>query len=117
MFGVAVGTVILPHLAGRHASTDPDGFSKALDWGFRLCMLIGIPAALGLILCAEPLVAALFQHGAFVASDTAMTRLSLVAPATAVAACLLGKVLAPAYSSRQATPPPGKASLAAVPPN
>src|SRR3546814_2892441 len=28
MFGVAIGTVILPHLSGRHASTDPEGFSK-----------------------------------------------------------------------------------------
>ena len=60
MFGVAIGTVILPHLSGRHASTDPEGFSKALDWGFRLCLMIGVPACLGLILCAEPLVAALF---------------------------------------------------------
>src|SRR5690606_27016737 len=114
MFGVAVGTVILPHLSGRHASTDPDGFSKALDWGFRLCLLIGIPAALGLILCAEPLVAALFQHGAFVASDTAMTRLSLVAQATAVPAFLLVKVLAPAFYSRQDTRTPVKAALVAV---
>ena len=114
MFGVAVGTVILPHLSGRHASTDPDGFSKALDWGFRLCLLIGIPAALGLILCADPLVAALFQHGAFVASDTAMTRLSLVAQATAVPAFLLVKVLAPAFYSRQDTRTPVKAALVAV---
>ncbi|MDG6347233.1 murein biosynthesis integral membrane protein MurJ [Luteimonas sp. 8-5] len=114
MFGVAVGTVILPHLSGRHASTDPDGFSRALDWGFRLCLLIGIPAALGLILCAEPLVAALFQHGAFVASDTAMTRLSLVAQATAVPAFLLVKVLAPAFYSRQDTRTPVKAALVAV---
>ena len=114
MFGVAVGTVILPHLSGRHASTDPEGFSRALDWGFRLCLLIGIPAALGLVLCAEPLVAALFQHGAFVASDTAMTRLSLVAQATAVPAFLLVKVLAPAFYSRQDTRTPVKAALGAV---
>lgn len=114
MFGVAVGTVILPHLSGRHASTDPDGFSKALDWGFRLCLLIGIPACIGLILCAEPLIAALFQHGAFVANDTAMTRLSLVAQATAVPAFLLVKVLAPAFYSRQDTRTPVKAAVVAV---
>src|SRR3546814_4827128 len=39
MFGVAIGTVILPHLSGRHASTDLEGFSKALAWGFRLWLL------------------------------------------------------------------------------
>jgi putative peptidoglycan lipid II flippase len=114
MFGVALGTVILPHLSSRHASTDPDGFAKALDWGFRLCLLIGVPACLGLILCAEPLVATLFQHGAFSADDTAMSRLSLVAQSTAVPAFLLVKVLAPAFYSRQDTRTPVKAALVAV---
>src|SRR5690606_2662577 len=114
MFGVAIGTVILPHLSSRHASTDPEGFSKALDWGFRLCLLIGVPACLGLVLCAEPLVATLFQHGNFVAADTAMTRLSLVAQATAVPAFLLVKVLAPAFYSRQDTKTPVKAAVVAV---
>jgi putative peptidoglycan lipid II flippase len=114
MFGVAIGTVILPHLSSRHASTDPEGFSKALDWGFRLCLMIGVPACLGLVLCAEPLVAALFQHGAFTAADTAMTRLSLVAQATAIPAFLLVKVLAPAFYSRQDTRTPVKAALVAV---
>jgi putative peptidoglycan lipid II flippase len=114
MFGVAIGTVILPHLSSRHASTDPDGFSRALDWGFRLCLLIGVPACIGLILCAGPLVSALFQHGAFDAGDTTMTRLSLVAQATAIPAFLLVKVLAPAFYSRQDTRTPVKAALAAV---
>ena len=54
MFGVAIGTVILPHLSGRHSATDPLGYSKGLDWGFRLCLMIGIPSCIGLILCAEP---------------------------------------------------------------
>ena len=114
MFGVAIGTVILPHLSGRHASTDPQGFSKALDWGFRLCLLIGVPACLGLILCAEPLIATLFQHGNFSARDTAMARLSLVAQATAVPAFLLVKVLAPAFYSRQDTRTPVKSAVASV---
>ena len=35
MFGVAIGTVILPHLSRRHAATDADGYSHALDWGLR----------------------------------------------------------------------------------
>src|SRR3546814_7913858 len=83
-------------------------------WGFRLCLLIGVPACLGLILCAEPLIATLFQHGNFSAHDTAMARLSLVAQATAVPAFLLVKVLAPAFYSRQDTKTPVKAAVASV---
>lgn len=114
MFGVAIGTVILPHLSKRHAATDPQGFSKGLDWGFRLCLLIGIPACLGLVLCAEALIATLFQYGRLSASDTAMIRLSLMAQSTAVPAFLLVKVLAPAFYSRQDTKTPVKSAVVSV---
>lgn len=114
MFGVAIGTVILPHLSSRHAETDPRGFSRALDWGFRLCLLIGLPACAGLILCAEPLIATLFQRHAFTAFDTRMAGLSVIAQATAVPAFLLVKVLAPAFFSRQDTRTPVKAAVVAV---
>ncbi|MBX9403750.1 murein biosynthesis integral membrane protein MurJ [Lysobacter sp. BMK333-48F3] len=114
MFGVAIGTVILPHLSKRHAATDSDGYSKGLDWGFRLCLLIGVPACLGLVLCAEALIAALFQYGRLNADDTAMIRLSLMAQSLAVPAFLLVKVLAPAFYSRQDTKTPVKAAVVSV---
>lgn len=114
MFGVAIGTVILPHLSSRHAVTDPEGFSKGLDWGFRLCLLIGIPACLGLILSAEPLFATLFQYGNLTAEDTRMISWSLMAQSTAVPAFLLVKVLAPAFYSRQDTRTPVKAAVVSV---
>ncbi|MEH6416960.1 murein biosynthesis integral membrane protein MurJ [Pseudomonas sp. CGJS7] len=114
MFGVAIGTVILPHLSKRHAATDSEGYSKGLDWGFRLCLLIGIPACLGLVLCAEALIAALFQYGRLHAHDTEMIRLSLMAQSTAVPAFLLVKVLAPAFYSRQDTKTPVKSAVVSV---
>jgi len=114
MFGVAIGTVILPHLSRRHAAADPEGFSRGLDWGFRLCLLIGIPAALGLVLCARPLVATLFQYGRFTEADVQMSAWSLVAQATAVPAFLLVKVLAPAFYSRQDTRTPVRAAVVSV---
>lgn len=114
MFGVAIGTVILPHLSSRHAETDPEGYSKGLDWGFRLCLLIGLPACAGLILCAGPLLATLFQYGKFDAEDVRMASWSLMAQSIAVPAFLLVKVLAPAFYSRQDTRTPVKAAVVAV---
>lgn len=114
MFGVAIGAVILPHLSRRHAAADPDGYSKALDWGLRLCLMIAVPACLGLMLCAEALVATLFQHGRFTAYDTRMAQLVVVALSTALPAFLLVKVLAPAFYSRQDTRTPVKAGVTAV---
>lgn len=114
MFGVAIGTVILPHLSSRHAATDPHGFSRGLDWGFRLCLMIGIPACLGLILCAEPLMATLFQYRKFTEFDTRMSSLSVMAQSIAVPAFLLVKVLAPGFYSRQDTRTPVKAAVVSV---
>ena len=114
MFGVAIGAVILPHLSRRHAAADPGGYSKALDWGLRLCLMIAVPACLGLMLCAEALVATLFQHGRFTAYDTRMAQLTVVALSTALPAFLLVKVLAPAFFSRQDTRTPVKAGVVAV---
>ena len=114
MFGVAIGTVILPHLSSRHASDDPEGFSRGLDWGFRLCVLVGVPATLGLVLCAGPLVATLFQYGQFTPADARMSALSLVTQSLAVPAFLLVKVLAPAFYSRQDTRSPVRAAVVSV---
>ena len=114
MFGVAIGTVILPHLSSRHAATDPQGFSKGLDWGFRLCLMVGIPACIGLVLCAEPLVATLFQYRKFTAFDTRMSSLSVMTQSIAVPAFLLVKVLAPGFYSRQDTRTPVKAAVVSV---
>lgn len=70
VFGVALGTVILPSLSRHHVRTDAEGFSRSLDWGLRTTLLIAIPAALGLMLLSVPLVSTLFQHGKFTAFDT-----------------------------------------------
>ncbi|HVK51781.1 MAG TPA: murein biosynthesis integral membrane protein MurJ [Pseudoxanthomonas sp.] len=114
MFGVAIGTVILPHLSSRHAATDPDGFSKGLDWGFRLCLLIGVPACIGLILCAGPLMSTLFQYKNFTPFNAQMSSWSLMAQSTAVPAFLLVKVLAPAFYARQDGRTPVKSAVVAV---
>ena len=114
MFGVAIGTVILPHLSSRHAAADAAGYSKGLDWGLRLCLLIGIPSCIGLVLCARPLLATLFQYGNFSADDARMSALALQAQALAVPAFLLVKVLAPAFYSRQDTRTPVKAGLVSM---
>ena len=53
VFGVALGTVILPNLSRHHVTTDREGFSKALDWGLRTALLISVPAMLGLVLLAR----------------------------------------------------------------
>ena len=114
MFGVALGTVILPSLSRHFVNTDHAGFSRALDWGLRSTLLIAVPAMVGLVLLAEPLIATLLQHGAFSAHDTRMAALSLSGLSLGLPAFALVKVLAPAFFARQDTRTPVRAGVAAM---
>src|SRR5688572_28230572 len=114
LFGVAIGTVILPHLSRRHADTDVAGYSHALDWGLKMVALVSVPAAAGLALMAGPLCATLFQYGQFDARDTAMVSVSVVAMRVGVPAFMLSKVLLPAFYARQDTKTPMRAAVLTV---
>ncbi|HET9047671.1 MAG TPA: murein biosynthesis integral membrane protein MurJ [Chiayiivirga sp.] len=114
LFGVALGTVILPHLSRRHADVDAAGFSRSLDWGLRTVLLLAVPAAAGLLALAEPLAATLYQRGAFDAHASAMTALSLSALCPAIPAFMLTKVLAPAFYARQDTKTPMRAAIITI---
>ncbi|MCH8507042.1 MAG: murein biosynthesis integral membrane protein MurJ, partial [Ectothiorhodospiraceae bacterium] len=67
VFGVALGTVILPRLSGQHAADSPQHFSRTLDWALSWGVLIATPAAVGLAVLAGRSVAAVVEYGAFTA--------------------------------------------------
>ncbi len=114
VFGIALGTVILPTLSRHHVNTDHAGFSRALDWGLRTTLMIAVPAMLGLMLLSVPLVATLFQHRAFTAIDTRMTAMSVFGLSFGLPSFALVKVLLPAFYARQDTRTPVKAGLASM---
>jgi putative peptidoglycan lipid II flippase len=114
IFGVALGTVILPHLSGRHAERDPQGFSRSIDWALRLGLFISLPAMVLLVLLAEPMFWTLFGYGRFSANDAQMSAMSLAALSIGLPAFIAVKVLAPAFYARQDTRTPVKAGIASM---
>jgi putative peptidoglycan lipid II flippase len=70
IFGVALGTVSLPLLARLAAAGNRGGFRTELARGIRLAFLMTIPATVGLIVLAEPIISVLYQHGRFNAHQT-----------------------------------------------
>ena len=100
IFGVAIATVILPHLAQNHADRDEHGFSRSLDWALRWVVLIGTPATLGLMLLAEPLISTLFQYDEFSSRDVEMAGRSLMTYSLGLLGFIATKVLAPGFSAR-----------------
>jgi len=71
LFGVTLGTVSLPLLARTAESGDTSTFRSELARGMRLAFLMTIPASIGLILLAEPIISVLYQHRRFTAYETA----------------------------------------------
>ncbi len=111
MLGAALGAILLPSLAKYHASENFDEYSRLLDWGLRLTLLLAAPAALALALIAVPLITTLFHHGAFSANDVFMTRNALVAYSVGLLGLILVKVLAPGFYARQNIRTPVKIAL------
>jgi len=101
LLGVAVSTILLTSLSKYHADSNTVEYSKMLDWGLRLTMMLTLPAALSLGLIAVPLLATFFQGGAFGVQDVLMTRNALVGYSIGLIGMLLVKVLAPAFYARQ----------------
>src|SRR5579864_5345689 len=71
IFGVALGTVALPLLSRMAAAGNSAAFRSELARGMRLAFLMTIPASIGLMVLAEPIISVLYQHGLFGAYETA----------------------------------------------
>lgn len=116
VFGIALATVILPSLSQKHASASTEEFSHLLDWALRLSFLVGTPATVALMVLAGPMLATMFHHGAFSATDVTQSAQALLAFALGLLGFILIKVLAPGFYARQDTRTPvriGMISMAA----
>lgn len=114
VFGIALATVILPSLSKQHANQSAEQFNNTLDWALKLVTLIALPASIGLLLLAGPLLATLFGYGQFSLHDTEMSTLSLMAYSLGLPAFIYIKVLAPGYYARQDTQTPMRIGVKAL---
>ncbi|ELA7570849.1 MULTISPECIES: murein biosynthesis integral membrane protein MurJ [Vibrio] len=114
LFGIAIATVILPALSRKHVDAQNEGFAQTMDWGVRMVILLGLPAMLGLMVLAKPMLMVLFMRGEFSPQDVHQASLSLFAYASGLLNFMLIKVLAPGYYSRQDTKTPVKYGIIAM---
>ncbi len=101
VFGVAISTVILPHLSRHHASNAARDFSLTLDWALRCILLLGFPATVGLIVISGPLLSTLFQHGKFDGHAVVMAQKSLRMFALGIVPFMVIKILAAGFYAKQ----------------
>ncbi len=113
LFGVALGVVILPKLSKDYANTNAESFNAMMNWAIKLAILVAIPATVGLILLAKPiLVTVIYNTDAW--HDVEMASMSLITYSLGLPAFILVKVLAPGFYSRQDTKTPVKIGIISV---
>jgi putative peptidoglycan lipid II flippase len=104
--GVAIGVVLLPELSRRLRAGDRVAAKDTQNRSFEFALLLTLPAAVALAVAAEPIIATLFQRGAFTAADTTATAAALAAFAIGLPSFVLIKVLQPAFFAREDTKTP-----------
>jgi putative peptidoglycan lipid II flippase len=101
--GIAIGTVLLPDLARRLRAGDGEGGAHAFNRATEISLALTVPAAVALMVIPVPLVAVLFERGAFGPTDTAATALALAIYGAGLPAFVLHKVLQPLFYAREDT--------------
>ncbi len=116
VFGVAIATVVLPYLSRQYAAKSLEEFSRAIDWALKFILLVALPAVIGLVILAGPIIATLFQFksGRFSEFDVIMVRRSLWGFTLGIPAFMLVKVLASGFYSRQNIKTPVKIAVIAM---
>ncbi|HWD59188.1 MAG TPA: murein biosynthesis integral membrane protein MurJ, partial [Stellaceae bacterium] len=112
--GIAVATAILPPLSRQVRGGDEAGAIATQNRGLELALLLTLPAATALAILALPILAVLFERGAFGPTEAAETASALIAYAVGLPAFVLVKVLAPAFFARHETKTPVKVAIVSL---
>jgi len=106
IIGIALSTAILPTLSKFVGGDNKEGADRIQSDAIELAMLLTIPAAVALAICAEPFVIMIFQGGRFDMADAGATGAVLAALVLGLPAYVLVKVLVPNFYARADTKTP-----------
>jgi putative peptidoglycan lipid II flippase len=112
--GVAIGVVLLPDLSRRLKAGDGTGGRDAINRATEFTLALTLPAAVALMVIPVPIVAVLFQRGAFAAADTVPTALAVAVYGAGLPAFVMQKVISPLYYAREDTRTPFRYAVVAM---
>ncbi|WP_157014197.1 murein biosynthesis integral membrane protein MurJ [Mesorhizobium xinjiangense] len=114
VIGIAIGVVLLPELARSLKAGDEADAQHLQNRSLEFALGLALPAAVGLMVMPAPIVALLYQRGAFSAETTALTAAALAAFASGLPAYVLIKVFQPGFFAREDMKTPMWFSIVAV---
>jgi putative peptidoglycan lipid II flippase len=114
IIGVSIGTALLPTLARHIQAGAPDEAKASLNRALEYALALTLPAAFGLMAAGTPIIATLYQHGAFDAAATIITAQALSAYAIGLPAFVLVKLLTPPFFAVGDTSTPFRVALVSI---
>jgi putative peptidoglycan lipid II flippase len=114
IFGVSIATAAVPAIARHAARDDIAGMRHEVANGIAMMTVLNVPATLGLIVLARPIIAMLFERGAFAPRDTEATAAALVCYAIGLIGYSVVKVVSPTFYALHESRKPVMVSAASV---
>lgn len=108
IFGVAIGTALLPSLSKLWRAQDTNQALNLQNKALTFALFMNMPAAIGLIVLSQPLIALLFGHGKFSDADVHQTAPALAAFASGLPAYVASKVFTTTFFASNDTKTPVK---------
>src|SRR6185295_571778 len=99
LFGVAIATAALPDIARRASENDMRGVRETVSSAIRMMLMLNVPATIGLIALAQPIVALLLERGRFTHTDTVATASALMFYAPGLLGYSAVKIASPSFYS------------------
>jgi putative peptidoglycan lipid II flippase len=106
LIGIGLGTVLLPTISRHLGAGEEAQAMETQNRGMELALLLTLPATMALVLCGEPIAAALFGYGKYTPEDTHFTAQALAAFSIGLPSYILVKVLTPGFYARHDTKTP-----------
>lgn len=114
VIGIAVGTALLPMLSRQIREGKREEAFQSQNRALLLSLFLSLPAAVALVIIAEPVISVVYQRGAFAAHETVATYRALVAFALGLPAFVLVKILAPGFYANHDTKTPFKIATGCI---
>ncbi len=114
LFGVAIATAALPEIARRANAQDMAGMRATVSSALRMMLMLNVPATIGLIALANPIIALLLERGKFTTHDTAATAAALMFYAPGLVGYSAVKIASPSFYSLRDSRTPVTVSVISV---
>jgi putative peptidoglycan lipid II flippase len=114
LFGVSIATAMLPAVSRRTAHGDHDGVRRTVSDGMSLMLVLNVPATVGLVILATPIIRLIFERRAFTPLDTAATAAALQFYAVGLVGYSIVRIVSPVFYALGQNRTPVIVSVAAV---